>query len=114
MTDAFAEAMVDRSYYAHAIPAMPNDEKDRHVLAASIASRADVLVTANLKNFRVPAGFCYTEAQHLGDFLRYTARRLLLTIRQRYRKAETSRLIRTLTWLESPAAGVPRFPQWLF
>ena len=45
MTNAFPDAMVDRSYYTHAIPAMPNDEKDRHVLAAAIASRADVLVT---------------------------------------------------------------------
>ena len=71
MTDAFPDAMVDRSYYAHAIPAMPNDAKDRHVLAAAIASRADVLVTANLKDFRVPAGFCYTEVQHPDDFLCY-------------------------------------------
>jgi hypothetical protein len=31
MTDAFPDAMVDCSYYAHAISAMPNDEKDRHV-----------------------------------------------------------------------------------
>ena len=71
MTDAFPDAMVDRSYYAHAIPAMPNDAKDRHVLAAAIASRADVLVTANLKDFRMPAGFCYTEVQHPDDFLCY-------------------------------------------
>ena len=71
MTDAFPDAMVDRSSYAHAIPAMPNDAKDRHVLAAAIASRADVLVTANLKDFRVPAGFCYMDIQHPDDFLCY-------------------------------------------
>ncbi|POB11079.1 PIN domain-containing protein [Sulfobacillus sp. hq2] len=71
MTDAFPDAMVDRSYYVHAIPAMPNDKKDRHVLAAAIASRADVLVTANLKDFRVPAGFCDTDVQHPDDFLCY-------------------------------------------
>ena len=71
MKDAFPEAMVERDCYAHIVSAMPNDEKDRHVLAAAIASRADVLVTANLKDFRVPAGFCYTDIQHPDDFLRY-------------------------------------------
>lgn len=71
MTNAFPDAMVDRSYYTHAIPAMPNDEKDRHVLAAAIASKAAVLVTANLKDFRVPAGFCYMDIQHPDDFLCY-------------------------------------------
>ncbi|MCY0908770.1 MAG: PIN domain-containing protein [Sulfobacillus thermotolerans] len=71
MTDALPHAMVDRSYYVHALPAMPNDKKDRHLLAAAIASRADVLVTANLKDFRVPAGFCDTDVQHPDDFLCY-------------------------------------------
>jgi len=68
MTDAFPNPMVDRSYYARAISAMPNDERDRHVVAAAVASKADVLVTANLKDFCVPAGFCDTAVQHLDDF----------------------------------------------
>jgi len=45
MEGAFPDAMVDRSLYEHLIPAMPNDVKDRHVLAAAVASRADVLDT---------------------------------------------------------------------
>ena len=71
MADTFPEAMVERDCYAHIVSAMPNDEKDRHVLAAAIASRADVLVTANLKDFCVPAEFCYTDIQHPDDFQRY-------------------------------------------
>ncbi len=71
MQDAFPDAMVDRSHYVHMIAAMPNAPRDRHVLAAAIACRADVLVTANLKDFRVPAGFCDTDVQHPDDFLRY-------------------------------------------
>ncbi len=71
MKDAFPDAMVERSYDAHMISAMPNAEEDRHVLAAAIASGADVWVTANLKDFRVPAGFCYTDVQHQDEFLRY-------------------------------------------
>ena len=39
MTDAFPDAMVDRSYYAHAISAMPNDEKDRHVRPPLLLAR---------------------------------------------------------------------------
>lgn len=71
MKDAFPDAMVERSRYMHMISAMPNAKTDRHVLAAAMASRADVLVTANLKDFRVPAGFCDTDVQHPDDFLRY-------------------------------------------
>jgi predicted nucleic acid-binding protein len=71
MKDAFPDAMVEQSHYAPLIPAMPNDIKDRHVLAAAIASRADVLVTANLKDFRVPDGFCDTDIQHPDEFLCY-------------------------------------------
>jgi predicted nucleic acid-binding protein len=33
------------------IPVMPINEKDRHVLAAAVASRARVIVTQNLKDF---------------------------------------------------------------
>lgn len=33
------------------IPSMPINEKDRHVLAAAVASRAKIIVTQNLKDF---------------------------------------------------------------
>lgn len=52
MEDAFPDAMVDRSAYEALIPSMCNDEKDRHVLAAAIVGRADVLVTSNVRDFK--------------------------------------------------------------
>lgn len=67
MRNAFPDG-VERSYYADMISTMPNDEKDRHVLAAAIAARADVLVTANVKDFLVPEKFCNTDIQHPDDF----------------------------------------------
>ncbi|WP_053958044.1 PIN domain-containing protein [Sulfobacillus thermosulfidooxidans] len=71
MEDAFPEAMVERNLYQHFINVMPNDPKDRHVLAAAIASDADILVTANLKDFVVPSGFCRVNIQHPDPFLRH-------------------------------------------
>jgi predicted nucleic acid-binding protein len=69
MEEAFPDAMVYRSMYDSLIPAMPNHEKDRHVLAAAIAARADVLVTANLKHFQFDPGFSDIEVQHPDKFL---------------------------------------------
>jgi predicted nucleic acid-binding protein len=37
--------------YEALTPAMTNDEKDRHVLAAAIVGGSDVIVTSNLKHF---------------------------------------------------------------
>lgn len=51
MERAFPDAMVDKASYAALIPALTNEEKDRHVLAAAILGRADVLVTSNGKHF---------------------------------------------------------------
>jgi predicted nucleic acid-binding protein len=36
---------------ARTIEAMPNDPKDRHVAAAAVAARVQVIVTANLRDF---------------------------------------------------------------
>ncbi len=49
MKEAFPEAMI--TGYEALIPQMTNDEKDRHVLAAAIVGRADVIVTSNVKDF---------------------------------------------------------------
>src|SRR5262245_11370468 len=55
MTRAFPESMVVD--YARLIPAMPNDAKDRHVTAAAVRCGAQVIVTANLRDFTpVPDG----------------------------------------------------------
>ena len=55
MTAHFPEAMVVG--YEPLIATMPNQEKDRHVAAAAVAAEAQVIVTNNLKDFRLlPAG----------------------------------------------------------
>lgn len=46
---AFPEAIVEK--YEKLIPLMTNDIKDRHVLAAAVKAKADVIVTFNLKDF---------------------------------------------------------------
>lgn len=45
----FPEALV--SGYKELIPSMTNSEKDRHVLAAAVRSRAELIVTYNAKDF---------------------------------------------------------------
>ena len=69
MESAFSDAMVLRESYATQIPDMPNDLKDRHVLAAAIACEANVLITANLKHFKALPELCETEIQHPDTFL---------------------------------------------
>jgi hypothetical protein len=49
MAAYFPEARV--TGYEKLIGSMTNHPKDRHVLAAAVAGRADVLVTENLKDF---------------------------------------------------------------
>lgn len=49
MKEAFPEALV--THHTALIAAMSNDPKDRHVLAAAVASGAHVIVTSNLSDF---------------------------------------------------------------
>lgn len=46
---AFPDAMIEK--YEKLVPLMTNDIKDRHVLAAAVKAKADVIVTFNLKDF---------------------------------------------------------------
>lgn len=65
MRHAFPEALVRG--HEDLISSMPNDEKDRHVVAAAIKVGAQVVVTSNLKDFHpLPDGL---EAQSPDDFL---------------------------------------------
>lgn len=65
MEKVFPEAEVKG--YEHLIAAMENDEKDRHVAAAAVKAGAQVIVTANLKDFsQLPDGL---EAQSPDEFL---------------------------------------------
>ena len=58
--------------YEDLIPALTlPDPDDRHVLAAAIAARADVIVTFNLSDFPISVLQAYgVEAQHPDDFIR--------------------------------------------
>jgi predicted nucleic acid-binding protein len=65
MEQAFPEAMV--SGHERLIGSMRNDEKDRHVAAAAVKARAEVIVTANVRDFRhLPPGI---EAMRPDEFL---------------------------------------------
>jgi predicted nucleic acid-binding protein len=66
--EAFPESLI--THHRSLIPAMPINEKDRHVLAAAVASSAQVIVTQNLKDF--PQGYLSSfgvEAQAPDEFL---------------------------------------------
>jgi predicted nucleic acid-binding protein len=65
MSEAFPEAMI--TGYEHLIGAMRNDQKDRHVAAAAVKVGAQVVVTANTRDFSgMPEGI---EAQTADEFL---------------------------------------------
>jgi predicted nucleic acid-binding protein len=49
MNEAFSDALV--TGYEPLVDGMTNDKGDRHVLAAAVIGRADVIVTNNLKHF---------------------------------------------------------------
>jgi len=64
---AFPEAMVEVPVWL--VDTMTNDPKDRHVLAAAVTAKVDVIVTNNLKDFKaqdLPIGL---KAQSPDDFL---------------------------------------------
>lgn len=65
MSAAFPEALVEG--YEHLVASMRNDPKDRHVAAAAVKARAQIIVTANLRDFtRLPEGI---QAQSPDTFL---------------------------------------------
>lgn len=65
MANAFPEALV--SGHEHLTAGLKSDEKDRHVVAAAVKAGAQVIVTANLADFRhLPEGI---EAQSPDEFL---------------------------------------------
>ena len=65
MRNAFPEALVRA--YEDLIPLMPNDQKDRHVVAVAVKAGAQVVVTSNLKDFYLMPD--KIEAQGPDDFL---------------------------------------------
>ncbi len=70
MREAFPEAMTLESLVSTIEPAMTNDPKDRHVLAAAVGAGAQVVVTNNLRDFPPDAcGPLGIEALSPDDFL---------------------------------------------
>ncbi|SDW65048.1 hypothetical protein SAMN04489725_11056 [Alicyclobacillus hesperidum] len=65
---AFPDA-IGNDGYSSRIQEMPNHPKDRHVLVTAIPCEADILVTANLKDFQELPMNCKTASQHPDDFL---------------------------------------------
>jgi hypothetical protein len=51
MRAAFEEAEVDQAEFTRLEPAMTNDEKDRHVLAAAVAADSELIVTFDTADF---------------------------------------------------------------
>lgn len=114
MSAYFPDARVTR--YEELISSMSNHPKDRHVLAAAVAGRADTLVTENLKDFPP------TAVTHLGitvagqdDFLSgllelYPDPILSAPRRQASRYRREPRTVMTLlNVLASPGQGCPEF-----
>ena len=50
LEEVFPKANVTN--FEHLIPAMPNHIKDRHVVAAAVRAGAEIIATANMKDFR--------------------------------------------------------------
>lgn len=70
MKEAFPEAMAPESLVSTIEPAMTNDPKDRHVLAAAVGVGAQVVITHNLEDFLPEAcGPLGVEALSPDDFL---------------------------------------------
>ncbi|CAN5444117.1 hypothetical protein BH11CYA1_BH11CYA1_10680 [soil metagenome] len=47
----FPDALISRHRYEKLIDSMTNDKKDRHVLAAAVVAKVEVIVTNNLGVF---------------------------------------------------------------
>lgn len=68
VTKTFPEASVQE--WEPLLPAMTNDEKDRHVLAAAVKARATLIVTFNLRDFPTAALKPHNvEAMHPQEYL---------------------------------------------
>jgi len=112
LTIAFPSALVVG--YESLIASMANDVNDRHVTAAAVRSRAEVIVTANLRHFPDAALKPYAcEAKSPDDFLldltsisakamSTILREQLTAISRKDPNATMDRLLQTLTKLGAP------------
>ncbi len=101
MTAYFPDARV--TGYEDLISSMTNHPKDRHVLAAAVAGRADMLVTENLKDFTpesvVPLGITVAgQDDFLLDCLSCTRTRCLTRFAARHPATGVSRGMSLRCW----------------
>jgi hypothetical protein len=114
MATYFPDARV--TGYEQLIRSMTNHPKDRHVLAAAVAGRADVLVTENLKDFppesAVHLGITVTgQDDFLLGLLELHPDAVLDALRRqssRYRREPRS-VTALLSILAGPGQGCPEF-----
>jgi hypothetical protein len=114
MAAYFPDARV--TSYEELIGSMTNHPKDRHVLAAAVAGRADILVTENLKDFP-PAAVAHLgitvagQDDFLSGLLELYPDAVLDALRRqasRYRR-EPRTVMALLNVLASPGQGCPEF-----
>ncbi|HEY6760979.1 MAG TPA: PIN domain-containing protein [Baekduia sp.] len=100
MQTAFPEAAEPPAAIAALVPAMTNDPGDRHVLACAVASKAEGILTSNLKHFpsqsvdpfgidvRHPDEFLCALRDMFGDIVIYEVRELAAALRKPPRSVE--------------------------
>jgi predicted nucleic acid-binding protein len=104
----FGEAWI--SGYESLVPRMTNDEKDRHVLAAAVRSEAAIILTFNLRHFRVEhLALWGIRALHPQSFLIEVFRKeqTAVTMKMKQQAADRGRSFRQL--LEILRTAVPEF-----
>lgn len=114
MTAYFPDALV--TGYEGLIDSMTNHPKDRHVLAAAVAGRADILVTENLRDFSAEAAERYEitvcgQDEFLLGLLEFYPGEVLSSLRRqssRYRR-EPRTVSALLAILGGQGHGCPQF-----
>lgn len=115
MNSAFDAATVLDHAVARLESRMPNDPKDRHVLAAAVASGAQAIVTFNVGDF--PSGACdpyAVEAVHPDEFLTDLYARWPTAVEaalERQAEALTNPPLTRADLLTRLAPSVPRFAE---
>lgn len=104
----FREAWIEQ--YESLIPAMANDSKDRHVLAAAVQGKVPLIVTFNLRHFKPEHLTCWgVRAVHPQSFLVHLFHQNPQTVLERLAEqaARRQRSLRQL--LKILSVSVPEF-----
>jgi len=108
MREFFRDSMVEN--YEPLVAEMENHPKDRHVLAAAVACRADYLVTFNLKDFPARATRTYKiEAIGPSTFLKQLYALDCATVEERLRDQAAAIRVPLSSLFDRLAGSVPGF-----